>query len=86
MKAEPLALATRVRVLPDADHGPGPWPGEPIGTIIASPVDGASYSWATTTSGVELQYWITFDYPQHDAENDGPYTSSQVLSRYLKPL
>lgn len=82
----PFALGTRVRVRRDPEHGPGPWPDEPTGSIIASPHDATPFSWAATTSGPELQYWVSFDVPQRDAEDDGPYTSALVLARYLERL
>lgn len=82
----PLPLATRVRVRRDAEHGPGPWPNESIGTIIASPIDDTSFTWALTIHGPEIQYWISFDEAQRDVEGDGPYTVSQVLARYVEPL
>jgi hypothetical protein len=63
-----LAVTTRVRLRSDLDVGPGPWPGEPLGTIAAYPTDGAPFTWVDTGSGRERQYWVVFDSPQCDAE------------------
>jgi hypothetical protein len=82
----PLRISTKVRVRRDPDYGPGPWPDEPTGTLRAFPVDGAPFHVVNTTHGVELLYWIVFDDPQVDAEGDGPYTSSEVLGRYVERL
>jgi hypothetical protein len=31
-------------------------------------------------------YWVQFDEPQRDTDGDGPYESSQVLSKYLETV
>lgn len=77
MQAE-LPVGTRVRVLSDPEFGPGPWPAQPTGRISGSPTA------VDTVSGPMLTYWVTFDEPQRDADGDGPYSSSQILSKYLQ--
>ena len=86
MSTTPLALGTRVCVRRDPEYGPGPWPDEPIGSIVASPLDGMSFRWVDTVRGPEIQYWVLFDQPQMDADGDGPYTSGEVLAKYVEPL
>lgn len=81
-----FTVSTRVRVRRDREHGPGPWPDEPSGTIITAPDDNAPYTFVATTNGIRLQYWIRFDEPQRDADGDGPYELAQVLSTYIEPL
>jgi hypothetical protein len=33
-----------------------------------------------------MQYYVVFDEPQVDADGDGPYAASEILSIYLEPL
>ena len=73
-----------VRVLQDPLHGPGPWPAEPTGVVLDQ--FGEHYTVVQTTSGPERSYWVKFDEPQYDVDGDGPYGTSQVLSRYLQVL
>jgi hypothetical protein len=80
-----LNIGTRVRVRHDPVHAPTPWPTEPTGTVVYDSADGA-FSIVMTRDGPELQYWVSFDEPQCDADGDGPYVSAQVLSRYLELL
>ena len=73
-------VGARVRVRSDPEFGPGPWPAEPIATIIGA---------AETLQGRDgplTSYWVKFDEPQTDADGDGPYVNSQVLEQYLDPL
>ena len=92
MTPTPYAIGTRVRVRRDPIHGPGPWPSEPTGTIIEAPkhlphdLAGTPFTLATTLQGPEVQYWVAFDEGQFDAEGDGPYNGSQVLSQYIEVL
>lgn len=76
-KREPFPEGTRVRVLSDPDHGPGPWPAQPTGRVVSPPemVRGVRRPLPT--------YWVEFDEPQLDVEGDGPYERSQVLGKYL---
>lgn len=76
-------VGSRVIVRQDLDYGPGPWPSEPTGRIVASP-DGASFVEVPTVAGLERSWWVAFDEPQLDADSDGPYRESQVLQRYLE--
>ena len=76
-------VGARVIVRQDPDYGPGPWPSEPTGRIVAYP-DGGSFVEVTTASGPERSWWVVFDEPQLDVDGDGPYQESQVLQRYLE--
>jgi hypothetical protein len=80
----PLAPGTRIKVLRDPDFGPGPWPAEPVGIIDARDRD-VAYEIVQTKDGPARIYWVTFDEPQRDVENGGPYTCAQVLERYIRP-
>ena len=81
----PLAVGTRVRVYRDPLHGPGPWPAEPTGRVVAS-LGGHAYEEIETRRGPDRMYFVHFDEPQYDPEGDGPYESSQVLGRYLQRI
>ncbi|MEA2787180.1 MAG: hypothetical protein QOF71_3284 [Candidatus Eremiobacteraeota bacterium] len=83
--SDPLPIGARVRVHQDPDYGPGPWPNEPVGTISEAP-GGSSYGLVRTVSGPTMQYYVVFDEPQVDADGDGPYAASEILSIYLEPL
>ena len=74
-----ISIGTRVKVRRDPDFGPGPWPSEPTATVIGPPEMVEGRNGALTT------YWVEFDEPQTDADGDGPYTTSQVLEKYLEP-
>lgn len=76
-----FAVGLRVKVHQDPDYGPGPWPAEPFGRIVAHP-DGAPYQSVETRTGPQRMWWVLFDEPQYDADGDGPYTQSQVSERY----
>ena len=39
-----------------------------------------------TQQGEELAYMVKFDEPQHDLSDNGPYASSQILTRYLTKI
>lgn len=77
-----LPAGTRVRIVRDPD-GDGPWPTEPSGVIdtIAAP----ELVQHPRANPDELKYWVTFDEPQHDSGNDGPYQGAQIWDRYLEP-
>jgi hypothetical protein len=78
-----LDVGSRVIVRQDPDFGPGPWPGEPNGKIVAYP-DGARFVDVSTTAGSVRSWWVVFDEPQRDPDGDGPYRVSEVLQRYLE--
>lgn len=80
-----LTVGAHVRVIRDPQFGPGPWPAEPTGRIVASPA-GELFTEVETRQGPERTWWIEFDEPQRDADGDGPYRESQVMERYLRPL
>lgn len=68
----------------DPEFGPGPWPAESTGQIVALP-SGDPFSVVETRRGIERMWWIRFDEPQRDVDGDGPYATAQVLERYLRP-
>jgi hypothetical protein len=75
-----IRYGQRVRVRQDPEHGPGPWPAEPLGVIVSFRgriVD--------TTWGPRRMLWVRFDEPQTDADGDGPYITAEVLETYLEP-
>ena len=71
---------SRVRVRQDPLFGPGPWPAEPVGTVVSERRN------VETVDGSEPMIWVKFDEPQRDTDGDGPYDSAEVLARYLEPL
>ena len=84
-EGERVKVGTRVRICRDSDFGPGPWPDEPTGTIIAAPQGSVSEP-VDTTSGVRMMFWVAFDEPQFGADGDGPYPRAQVLDKYVEIL
>lgn len=74
-----------VRVHSDPEHGPGPWPAEPRGTILAHPLaEAGEVSIPTDTlQGPRRTYWVEFDEPQFDLDGFGPYSMSEVLDEYI---
>ncbi|MFJ7969031.1 ferrous iron transport protein A [Streptomyces sp. NPDC096324] len=76
-----LAPGSRVRVVRASDWD-GPWQVEFSGTIDAmgAPEPGEHVQ---SHSG-ELLYWVTFDTPQYDSDECGPYRKAQIWSRYLR--
>lgn len=39
-----------------------------------------------TSKGESLCYWILFDSPHFDANNDGPYSEAEIDGRYVEPI
>jgi hypothetical protein len=85
MDASDFQVGRRVKIRRDEDYGPGPWPAEPTGEVRVHPhaADGEVSVPTQTAFGWRRSYWIAFDVPQFDAEGDGPYTSSEVLDKYI---
>jgi hypothetical protein len=54
--------------------------------VTTSPLDGSPFAWIQTRRGPELQYWVAFDEPQYDSDEDGPYSGGEVLARYIEIL
>ena len=81
-----LRAGQRVRVMSDPLYGPGPWPAEPMGTVVEYPggLDGETWRPIMTTSGPRRFYWIVFDEPQLDGDGDGPYAEAEVLDDDLE--
>jgi hypothetical protein len=96
-----LSIGSRVRVRRDPTF-PGPWPAEPLGTIIPWPgylaeIDpsiggGETFRVIDHRSGPEryhgLQrvYFVAFDEPQLDTDGDGLFEQAAVWERCLEPL
>ena len=76
----PFSPGTRVRVLTDPEYG-GPFAEECLGTVGSSTAAAGLTPAAARLS--KYSYFVTFDTPQRDRDGDGPYSSSQVLSRYV---
>ena len=82
---KPIPAGTRVRVRRDKEHGPGPWPAEPTGTVVVG-LDHTHFVDVQAPVGVRRVYWVEFDEPQFDSEGDGPYHQAQILAVYLELL
>lgn len=80
--SQTLAVGAHVRVLRDPEFGPGPWPSEPTGRLVAYS-DGSANVVVQTLQGPERTWMVLFDEPQRDTDGDGPYERSDVLERYL---
>lgn len=78
-----LKAGTRVRIVKDPDWD-GPWKEEFEGVIddFAAPEPVPS---VRALPG-ELRYWVSFDSPQYDYDNDGPYVFASVWGRYVRPI
>ena len=96
-KAE-LAVGSRVRVRRDPTF-PGPWPAEPLGTIVPWPAELAAIDPTITggelfrtvehLSGPQRAYFVEFDEPQFDTDGPdggGPYRMASVWEGYLEPI
>jgi hypothetical protein len=55
----------------------GGWRNDSPGAVVAGP------DAVQTMQGEDYYYWIQFDDPQRDLDDDGPYVKAQVLSRYM---
>jgi hypothetical protein len=73
-----LGIGSRVKVMQDSEFAPGPWPGEPTGTVLEW-WTGEDHLVRDTTDGPERAWWVRFDVPQVDADGDGPYAEAEVL-------
>jgi hypothetical protein len=83
--APDFQIGQRVKIRRDSSHGPGPWPAEPTGEVRRHPeaAEGEVSVPTHTVLGLRRSYLIAFDVPQFDADGDGPYTSSEVLDKYV---
>ena len=80
----------------DPDYPPGPWPAEPLATVVAWPAmlgdidptiqGGELYRLVDHRSGPERHYFVEFDEPQLDGDGDGPYVSAEVWEGYVELL
>lgn len=42
------------------------------------------YRKTQTLKGEKISVWITFDEPQYDNDNDGPYSEAAIITDYLE--
>jgi hypothetical protein len=55
----------------------GGWRRDAAGIVVAGPES------IHTLQGEDFYWWVEFLTPERDADNDGPYSRAQVLSRYI---
>ncbi|MBK6896417.1 MAG: hypothetical protein IPH06_07490 [Alphaproteobacteria bacterium] len=55
----------------------GGWKNNCPGVITGGP------EWVITLEGNEDYFWVTFDTPQEDINDDHKYAKAQILSRYI---
>jgi hypothetical protein len=92
-----LSIGSRVRVQRDPTFL-GPWPAEPLGTIIPWPAElaaidpsiagGELFRIVEHLSGPQRAYFVEFDEPQFDTDGPdggGPYSKASVWEGYLEP-
>ena len=85
----PFKLGMRVRVRRDPTY-PGPWPAEPLGTLVPWPHDGSlfqvvEHEWQGRSE--QHAFFVQFDEPQYDTdgpEGGGPYSKAEVWECYLE--
>lgn len=77
-----LPAGTRVRVVHDPAWK-GPWAREFYGHIDTTGAPEPVVH-AQARPG-ELQYWVTFDELEYDADGDGPFRKAQIWGRYVQP-
>ncbi len=83
-----FSAGTRVTI--SEEHG---WAKGAEGTITEPPsvVRKRAGNWRglsrclQTSKGAEINYWVYFDQPQDDIEEDGPFIGGEINSRYLLP-
>lgn len=71
-----IKIGSRVQVLAE-----GGWPTSPTGTVVYGPTPKRQLR-----QGMDWFYGVKFDAPTHDISPDGPYTMSEILSKYLVVL
>ena len=74
---------TRVRVVKDPNWD-GPWKQEFSGTIDTT-LPPRLLDHPKAKPG-EFAYFVSFDEPQQDSCDDGPYRKAEIWARYLKPF
>jgi hypothetical protein len=66
---------------------PGPWPAEPLGTLVPWPNDGAlfhviQHEWQGRSE--QRGFFVLFDEAQYDTDGAGPYYKAEVWECYLE--
>ena len=56
----------------------GGWRRDALGVIVAGPEP------IETLQGEDFYWWVEFLVPEHDLSDDGPYSTAQILSRYIE--
>jgi len=86
MKIEKFIIGQRVKISEDCH-----WAKSTKGTIGAPPyhmVQGYK-GISRIVDGVKGPikfYFVEFDFPQYDADGDGPYKGGEIAEKYLMPL
>jgi hypothetical protein len=81
--ADAIPVGTRVRVIKD-ESWDGPWREVFTGTIDSTITPMRVKHVPAHLN--ELEYSVTFDQPQHDTSDDGPYQKAVIWARYLEVL
>ncbi|CAN5150574.1 hypothetical protein BH09ACT1_BH09ACT1_18620 [soil metagenome] len=77
-----FGIGAQVAVIDVSEADPAPWSGEPTGIIVRSGGSALAGVWG---KAVRDRVWVVeFDEPQWAASGDGPFTTAQVLERYLE--
>jgi len=60
---------------------PSPWPQGPSGIIVRSGGSALSGVWGKAAGRM---WWVEFDEPQSNSDGSGPFSTAQVLEKYLE--
>ncbi len=77
-----LVVGARVRVIKDPQWD-GPWPSEPTGTIEMVKAD-QLFLCVDTDWGTVREYFVRFDSPARDCDDQGPYYAAVIWQQYLR--
>ncbi|MCU1508183.1 MAG: hypothetical protein JWR53_516 [Glaciihabitans sp.] len=78
-----FGIGAQVFVSDASDVDRSPWPSEPSGIISRAGGSAVARVWGKAAIGGRL-WWIEFDEPQVNADGEGPFSSAQVLEKYLE--
>jgi hypothetical protein len=77
-----FGIGAQVAVLDVSDDDQAPWPGEPTGIIVRAGGSALAGVWG---KAVRDRIWVVeFDDPQWNSAGDGPFTTAQILEKYLE--
>jgi len=54
--------------------------------IISEDFGGNYFREVNTLQGDTLSFWVVFDSPQRDSDDDGPYGEAEILTTYLEAI